>query len=146
MKIRTSIAAAAAAALAGTAALMLPAQASPHVVTHTLKFISVEKASVNFTSTTGGVQDTDVNSKNKVVGFDMLYFAPISKTVDAANVTLDWKGGFLYGTFRVNMTGAITDGKVTGGTGAFKGAMGTITAKDLNAAGTRTAVVVTYHK
>ena len=35
---------------------------------------------------------------------------------------------------------------VTGGTGAFKGATGTITAKALNKAGTRTAVTITYHR
>ena len=35
-------------------------------------------------------------------------------------------------------------GKVTGGTGAFKGATGTITAKALNKAGTRHAVTITY--
>jgi len=33
----------------------------------------------------------------------------------------------------------------TGGTGAFKGAKGTIRAKNLNKAGTRTAVTVKYH-
>ena len=54
-------------------------------------------------------------------------------------------GGFVYGTLTVNFkTGAITNGKVTGGTGAFAGATGTIKAKNLNKAGTRTAVTVTY--
>jgi hypothetical protein len=43
-----------------------------------------------------------------------------------------------------NLSGAVSNGKVTGGTGAFKGATGTITAKNLNKAGTRTAVKVTY--
>ena len=37
-----------------------------------------------------------------------------------------------------------SNGKVTGGTGAFAGAKGTIKAKALNASGTRTAVTVTY--
>ena len=62
------------------------------------------------------------------------------------NATVDTTGGFLYGTVTLNFkTGAVTDGKVTGGTGAFKGATGTIKAKNLNQAGTRTAVTITYH-
>jgi hypothetical protein len=36
-------------------------------------------------------------------------------------------------------------GRVTGGTGAFRGAAGSITAKNLNKAGTRTAVTIKYH-
>lgn len=40
--------------------------------------------------------------------------------------------------------GEISHGKVTGGTGAFKGATGTVKAKNLNSAGTRTAVTITY--
>ena len=52
---------------------------------------------------------------------------------------------FVYGKLTVNFkTGAITNGKVTGGTGAFARATGTIKAKNLNAAGTRTAVTITY--
>jgi hypothetical protein len=38
----------------------------------------------------------------------------------------------------------VTKGKVTGGTGRFRGATGTIRARNLNKAGTRTAVRVTY--
>jgi hypothetical protein len=52
-------------------------------------------------------------------------------------------GGFLYGTFTISLkTGAISNGKVTGGTGAFAGATGTIKAKDLSS--TKTAVTITY--
>jgi hypothetical protein len=57
----------------------------------------------------------------------------------------DPDGGFLYGTATVsNKTGAVTNGKVTGGTGSFKGATGTIKAKALNKSGTRHAVTITY--
>lgn len=146
MKVRTSIAATAAAALIGVGAYMLPAAASTSTATHTLKFISVSKASVNFSKTTGAQQDTDVNSKGKVVGYDMLYFSIISKTTAFISFTGDASGGFIYGTLLTNLkTGAVYDGKVTGGTGAFKGATGTVKAVNLNAAGTRTAVTITYH-
>ena len=146
MKIRTSIIAAGAAVVLGTTgALVLPAVASAHSTTHTLKFISVTKASIMFTKATGGQQDTDVNAAGKTVGFDMLYFKSVSATTGNVNVTVDTTGGFLYGTLTVNFkTGAISNGKVTGGTGSFVGATGTIKAKNLNPAGTRTAVTITY--
>ena len=147
MKVRTSIAAVAAAALVGTGAFMLPAvAASARPATHTLQFISVTKASVNFSASTGAQQDTDVNAKGKVVGYDMLYFKIVSRTTAVVNITGAGEGGMLYATGKVNLnTGAFSNGKVTGGTGAFKGATGTITAKNLNKAGTRTAVKIVYH-
>ena len=146
MKIRTSIIAAGAAiALGTTGALVLPAVASAHSASTTLKFISVQKASVTFSKTAFGQQDTDVNAAGKTVGFDMLYFTAVSATTGNVNVTVDTTGGFLYGTLTVNFkTGAISNGKVTGGTGSFVGATGTIKAKNLNKAGTRTAVTITY--
>ena len=147
MRVRTPIAAVAAAALVGTGAFMLPAvAASARSATHTLQFISVTKASVNFSASAGAQQDTDVNAKGKVVGYDMLYFTIVSRTTAVVNITGATKGGMLYATGKVNLnTGAFSNGKVTGGTGAFKGATGTITAKNLNKAGTRTAVKIIYH-
>jgi hypothetical protein len=69
MKVRTSIIAAGAAVVLGTTgALVLPAVASAHSTTTTLKFISVEKASAGFSKTAGGQQDTDVNAKGKTAG------------------------------------------------------------------------------
>ncbi len=66
MKIRTSLAAAGAAVvLSTTGALMLPAVASAHSGTHTLKFIAVQKATVNFTTATQGVQETDTSTAGK---------------------------------------------------------------------------------
>ena len=145
MNIRTSIAAAGAVALLGAGAVVVPAVASASSATHTLKFISVTKKSIMFTKTTGAQQDTDVNAAGKTVGFDMLYFAATSATSGAVNITGDLNGGFLYGTGTINFkTGAFTNGKVTGGTGAFAGATGTIKAKPLNASGTRTAVTIVY--
>ena len=144
MKIRTSIiAAGAAVALGTTGALVLPAVASAHSASTTLKFVSVQKAMVTFSKTTFGQQDTDLNATGKTIGFDELYLAATSANTAAANVTGDFSGGLLYGTFTVNFkTGAVTNGKVTGGTGKFAGATGTITAKPISA--TKTAVTITY--
>ena len=122
---------------------MIPAAASANSATHTLKFISVTKKSIMFTKTSGASQDTDVNAAGKTVGFDMLYYVATSATSGAVNVTVDTTGGFLYGTGTINFkTGAFSKGKVTGGTGAFAGATGTIKAKDISK--TKTAVTITY--
>jgi hypothetical protein len=144
MKIRTSIiAAGAAVALGTTGALVLPAVASAHSASTTLKFISVQKASVTFSKTAFGQQDTDVNAAGKTVGFDMLYITAVSATTGNVNITGDLKGGFLYGTGTINFkTGAFSNGKVTGGTGAFAKATGTIKAKTISK--TKTAVTITY--
>jgi hypothetical protein len=117
--------------------------ASANSATHTLKFISVTKASVSFTKKTFGQQDTDVNAAGKTIGFDMLYFTATSATTGNVNITGDFSGGFLYGTGTVSFkSGALSNGKVTGGTGAFKGATGTIKTKSISK--TKTAVTVTY--
>ena len=144
MKVRMSIIAAGAAVVLGTTgALVLPAVASAHSATTTLKFIAVQKAMHSFSSATAGIQETDTNTTGKTIGFDMLYFKVISSSSAAVNATIDTKGGFLYGTFNVNLTtGAVTNGKVTGGTGAFVGATGTITAKTISS--TKHAVTITY--
>src|SRR6201981_1554868 len=103
MKLRTSLAAAGAAVVLGTTgALVLPAVASAHGTTHTLKFVSVSKAQVRFIRTTGALQNTGVNWLGKTIAFDILYFAAPSPSSVAVNVTVDTKGGFLYGTFTFN--------------------------------------------
>jgi acyl-coenzyme A synthetase/AMP-(fatty) acid ligase len=141
MKLGISIAAAGAAA-----ALVLPAvAASAQGGTHTLQFVSVQGKSVMLSQASGGQQDTDVNAAGKTVGFDMLYFLFTAGSTGAVSAAIETTGGFLYATFTFHAkTNTITNGKVTGGTGAFAGATGTITTRNLNAAGTRTAVTVTY--
>src|SRR5215469_2072006 len=107
MKVRRSIVAAGAAiVLATTGALALPALASVHNASTTLKFTAVTNNAVAFTSSTGGSQETDVNSMGKTIG------------------------------------GQTFTGKVTGGTGTFKGATGTITAKTLPRH--KTAITIIY--
>ena len=144
MKLRTSLAAAGTAVVLGTTgALVLPAVASAHGTTHTLKYTTVTKGTVSFTRTTGGINGTDFNTAGKRVGFSMLYFAATSPSSLAVNFTVDTKGGFLYGTFTFNpKTGVVTNGKVTGGTGAFAKATGTIKVKTIST--TKHAVTITY--
>ena len=145
MKIRTSIAAASAAALLGGAgAFVLPAVASAHATTHTLKFTAVQQKSANFSKTASGQAENDLNQAGKIIGFDVIYFVFNPKTHAASGgLTLDTDGGFLYGKLTFTSK-PVTHGKVTGGTGVFAGATGTITGKSLNKSGTRTAVTITY--
>ena len=145
MKVRSSVVAlGAAAVLGGTCALAVPALASTQTTTHTLRFTSVSGPGVNFTKTTSGQQDKDVNTKGKVIGFDEIYFSFNLKTgTGTGNVALVVRGGVLYGTLK--LTQSSISGRVTGGTGAFAHAKGTITAHNLNKAGTRTAVTIRYH-
>ena len=146
MKVRTSIAAVGTAALlGGTGAFLVPAAASAQSVTHTLQFTAVQQKSASFSGTTAGEAENDVNKAGKIIGFDVIYIVFNPKTHTASGgLTLDTNGGFLYGTLEFTNS-PVTHGKVTGGTGRFKGATGTITGKDLNKSGTRTAVTITYH-
>jgi hypothetical protein len=142
MKVRRSIAAAGAAVVLGTAgALVLPAVAGAHTASHTLKFTAVTKSRVTFTSTTFGMQETDVNSTGKTIGFDDVYIT-ITGSTATANVAVDVTGGFLYGVVTSTDGGKTFSGKVTGGTGAFKGATGTIAGKAITS--TKTAVTIIY--
>jgi hypothetical protein len=145
MKIRTSIAAASAAViLGGTGALLIPAVASAHSTTHTLKFTAVQQKSANFSKTTSGQAENDLNRAGKIIGFDVIYFAFNPKTQTASgDLTLDTRGGFLYATLKFT-NNPVTHGSVTGGTGIFTRATGTVTGKSLNKSGTRTAVTITY--
>jgi hypothetical protein len=143
MKLRTSLAAAGVAAVLGTGALVLPAAASASAATHTLKFTAVTNKAIMFTKTSGGSQETDVNAAGKIIGFDVLYFAAVSPTTGTVNVTFDTTGGLLYGTATIDIkTNKVTNGKVTGGTGAFAGATGTI--KATSAGKNREAITITY--
>ena len=152
MKLRIPLVAAGAAVVLGaTGAFVLPAVANAHSAAvasapgapHTLTYLALSTATVSFTRATGGIQDTDVNALGKTVGFDILYFKAASASTLAVNTTVDTKGGFLYGTFTFNFkTGVVTNGKVTGGTGAFAGATGTIKVKTISR--TKHAVTITY--
>jgi hypothetical protein len=97
---------------------------------------------VNFTSTNFGLQETDVNSTGKTIGFDDVNVRVTPPSTGKGNVAVDIKGGFLYGTITTTDGGKTFAGKVTGGTGPYAGATGTITAKAITS--TKTAVTVVY--
>jgi hypothetical protein len=144
-------AAAAVAALAGTGAFVLPGVASaaparparPATGTHTLKFISVEQAVTQLSPKSWAFQDTDYSCAGKVLGYDVFYQVATTNSNFDGRVALAIKGGLLYASIKYNSaTGTFSNGRVTGGTLAFGGDTGTVTAKVLSA--TATAVTVTY--
>jgi hypothetical protein len=141
MKVRTYLAVAGAAGLLGLGAFVVPATAGTAWMTHTLKFTSVTKDTLIISKTTVAEQDTDVNKSGKVIGFDMVYLTVNPKTGKGKGTfSFVTRGGFIYGAFRLTKTGAA--GTITGGTGRYAGAMGTIVAKTLTK--TRTAVTLKY--
>ena len=146
MKLRTRIfiaVIAAAAAVGTTGTFLLPA-ASAHTVTHTLTFTSVQQATTNFSPTTGAAEDKDIGKAGQVIGYDVLRFSFNPKTnTTLIGAAVDLNGGFLYGQMHES-GGPVTHGTVTGGTGIYRGATGTIAARTLGKDGTRTAVTITY--
>lgn len=147
MKLRTriTIAAMATAAAVGTTGAFLLPVASARAVTHTLTFTSVQQATAKLSPTVQIAEDKDVTSAGKVIGYDVLRFSFNPKTnTTSIGVAVDLSGGFLYGVM-TESSGPVTHGTVTGGTGTFKGATGTIVAKALDQTGTRIAVTITYH-
>ena len=144
MKLRAIIIGTAA-ALGGTGAFLLPASANPRVATHTLTFTAIQQASMTFSRTSNASSDKDVSRAGKVIGYDLVRVAFNPKTGHASGgVTLVTAGGFLYGVLHLTRN-PVLHGTVTGGTGAFHGATGTITAKPLDHSGHRTAVTIKYH-
>jgi len=93
----------------------------------TLKFTSTTNNSVTFTDENIVNQDTDTDSAGKTIGFDTTYITPTGPTSATADAALAIDGGFLYATFST-ADGLNWKGQVTGGTGKFKGATGTVTA------------------
>ena len=127
MKIRRSIIAAAVAViLGGTGAVALPAVASTHSATTTLKFTAAASKVINWDNNTFAYKETDRNSAGVIIGFDVAYFQFVDCCLVSADVAFALRGGLLYGTFEAS-GGTIPNGKVTGGTGVFTGVTGTIT-------------------
>jgi hypothetical protein len=91
------------------------------------------------------VRDKDLNQAGRVVGDDLL---PVvvnpRKGTAAVTVVFETSGGFLYGVSAGSGTG-VMHGRITGGTNAYAGAAGAFVASNLNKAGTRTAITITYH-
>jgi hypothetical protein len=141
---RISVAAIATAAAASTTGVFLLPAASAHSASHTVTFTAIQQATTNLSPTVGASEDNDINPAGKTIGYDILRFSFNPKTnATSIGAAIGLHGGFLYGQLRES-EGPVTRGVVTGGTGTYRGASGTITAKTLDNDGTKTAVSITY--
>lgn len=145
MKIRAVIAGIGAAAAVTTGVVLATtttasAQSGPHV----LKFVSVVLKSDDYSPTVTAQTDTDYSTSGRLIGFDVLHFTanPASGKV-RIDGAVDMSGGVIDGTLWTTTTSPTASGRVTGGTGAFRGASGTITATTESATKTLVTIVFT---
>ena len=146
-KALITVVAIAAVAAVTAGAFLIPAGASSNrAIRHTLRFTATAQKSMNFSATSFGQDEVDTNAAGQIIGFDVINgtFNPRTHTA-RGRVAFSTKGGILYGSLKFS-NGPVTRGKVTGGTGKFRGAKGTIYGRNLNPSGTRTAVTVRYHR
>jgi hypothetical protein len=137
----------AAATLGGTGAVVLPGVASARVVTHTVTLTSVLERQVNFSRNKGILDDRDLNKAGRVVGFDTVRFSFSPKTGRTSfGVALNLQRGFVYGVLTQHGNNPVMRGKILWGAGLFHRVAGTITARNLNKSGSRTAVTIRYHR
>jgi hypothetical protein len=134
MRHRMTLALAAAATTAAMASAV-PALAAPATTHHTLHFNAVHIASHHFSKTAYAELNKDIQA-GKVIATDEIDW---SGTAATAALALDH--GFLYGQFAFISDTAFA-GKVTGGTGAYRGDTGTITGHIVSA--NDVAVTVNY--
>jgi hypothetical protein len=127
----------------GIAAVAMPALASSGSTTHTLKFIAVDQKQTQPSKRTF-VEDDQAERGGKVIGFGILDGRITSSTGGVGVVAFGMKGGLVYAKVTINNT-PTTTGTITGGTGSFKGARGTISVTNLNKSGSRARVTIRYH-
>jgi hypothetical protein len=121
---------------------MVNAADAPSATMH-MRFIAHSDRNIRFGPDTFGGTEIDRRNGHRV-GFDLISgrFHPATQTV-TIYVAVARRGGLLYGRVHaVSPTQYV--GRVTGGSGRFKGASGTVTARNLDQQENRTRVVVTY--
>jgi hypothetical protein len=119
---------------------MNPADANPaQAATHTIHLKLTQTGNLNFSqSRSAGTDKARIGGKP--AGFDLTHFKGT-----AGDVALSLKGGMLLAHLKYHVaTGKIT-GSVTGGTGTYKNAQGTVAAESTNQAGTKTDVTIKWH-
>jgi hypothetical protein len=133
-------------AAAGVAVVPQLGSAAPaKATTHTLKLVATETASHSVGRTRFLGADTDRNpSTHKVVGYDSITGRFNAKTgvvkIDAA-VAL--KGGIITAHLVGQGQTNAFDGKITGGTGSYRGIHGTI---QTTGKGKKTFITFKYHR
>ena len=129
--------------LAVGAAVVPAALATPSSTSHTLHFTALTQANKSLSRTTFTQDEKDVRN-GKVIGYDVLLITSTSPSTATGRVAFASKGGFLYGRLTFDFNSPTVHGKIIGGTGSYRGATGTVLGKNLNKAGTRTAVTLKF--
>jgi hypothetical protein len=143
MQKALALAALGSAGAVGLGAVAMPALASSGSTTHTLKFVAVNQKQTQPSKRTF-VEDDQAKRGGKVIGFGILDGRITSSTGGTGVVAFGMKDGIVYAKVTINNT-PTTNGTITGGTGPFKGASGTISVTNLNKSGTRASVTIRYH-
>lgn len=129
MNRTTALVAATAALATAGLGLALDGPASAHTTTHTLTFTSRQIADHI-------VNDTDIAASKEVqqgsvTGYDLTRcHVDVQTHVAHCDVAIARAAGMLYGRAHVNVVTGKGSGTVTGGTGRFAGATGTIAVAD----------------
>jgi hypothetical protein len=121
---------------------MVNAANAPAATLH-MRFIAHSDRNIQFGPRTFGGTEIDRRHGHRV-GFDLISgeFDPAKGKV-TIDVAVARRGGLLYAKVH-DVSDTRYVGRVTGGSGRFKGASGTVTARNLDQQGDRTRVVVTY--
>jgi hypothetical protein len=115
-----------AAAIAGTATLSLAAPAlagASHATPTTVTFTTVSHLQRKLSTTTESFVGTDTTSTGKLRGLFEIHQTQAKRTI--VNAAFSFSGGMLFAN-AVSTSSGTDKGKVTGGTGSFAGATGTI--------------------
>ncbi len=141
---RALTAAGSAAVLAAGLGIAASGDASANSTMHTLTFVSVSNKGFSPTKNTF-LSKANEYSHGKLVGYDIVSgrFNVHTKKVTLW-VTLERAGGQLYARIVTGNSPSFT-GRVTGGSGDFSGASGTVTGHSPSQHSNRTYVTVHYH-
>ena len=127
--------------VAAGAAVAAPALAASSSTTVTQRFDAKSSAAPLLLSKTSYVlTDSDVQ-KHKTIGHDVLYCTDTGNGASHCHVAFAQKGGLLYARFALSDKSGTLTGAVTGGTGSFAHAKGTIAGRSVS----RTDVKVKLH-
>jgi hypothetical protein len=125
----------------GGSTMVNSADAAP--TTHHMRFIAHSDRNISFGARTFGGTEIDRRNGHRV-GFDLISgrFNPATQSV-TIYVSVARRGGLLHAKVHSVSSNRYV-GRVTGGAGRFKGATGSVTARNLDQQGNRTLVRVAY--
>ena len=124
----------------GACALVAAMAANAAGSAKVIKLLSVQQGQTR-TKTGFVVRDTDFVGTKKV-GHDTLACTVVSRQRASCRLVVTLAGGTIIGRIPIVFTRSSGAGPVTGGTGTYAGAKGTVAYRNLNQKGTRTAVVI----